>query len=99
MALDTLDALQGIIGGAIKFHLDLTSDILYLRLLKEADTAAYSEETDDGHILVRDLKTDEVIGMTILGYWERFGHKALPEVSLEELRAMVQEVAAPLVAA
>lgn len=99
MALDTLDALQGIISGAIKFHFDLTSDILYLRLLKKAEAPAYSEETDDGYILVRDLKTDEVIGMTILGYWERFGHKALPEVSLEELQAMVQEAAAHLVAA
>jgi len=99
MALDKLDALQGILGDAIKFHFDLTSDILYLRLLEKAETPAYSEETDNGYMLVRDLKTDEVIGMTLLGYWKRFGQKALPEVSLEELQGMVQEVAARLLAA
>jgi hypothetical protein len=99
MALDSLEALQGIIGGAIKFHLDLTSDILYLRLLEQAETPAYSEETDDGYLLVRDLDTDGLIGMTVLGYWERFGRKALPEVSLEELQAMMQAVAGRLSAA
>jgi len=99
MALDALDAVQGVVGGAIKFHFDLTSDILYLRLLEQAETPAYSEETKDGYFLVRALDTDAVIGMTILGYWEHFGRKALPELSLEELQAMVQEAAGLLSAA
>jgi hypothetical protein len=94
MATTALDTIEGVLDDFLHFHYDVSRDVLYLRLANAIGRDSYSEETDEGLTLVRDMETDKPIGMTIISYWKRYGHKALPEVSLKELQTGLQQAAA-----
>jgi len=104
MAVTTVDIVEGPVGEPLHCHYDITGDVLYLRLASAMGKDSYSEETDDGFILVRDMETDQPVGMTVISYWKRFGdQRALGDVSLSELDASVagsaEKIARDLLAA
>lgn len=84
-----IETLEGIVGGTLWYHYDVTSDVLYLRLLKYRDMPAVGEETDTGTILMRDEATDVPVGMTVVSWWKRFGQGALPD-SISEIQRHIE---------
>jgi hypothetical protein len=84
-----VDTLEGIINNALGYHYDVSSDVLYLRLLSHRDAPALGEETDAGFILLRDQTTDTPIGLTVVNWWKRFGHGALPD-SISEIQRHIE---------
>ncbi|MBU0607426.1 MAG: hypothetical protein KKI08_06040 [Armatimonadetes bacterium] len=90
MAVSAVDTVEGLINSILHFHYDIAGDVLYLRLASAMGKDSYSEETADGLILVRDMATDQPVGMTVISYWKRFGdRRPLGDVSLSELDASV----------
>lgn len=75
----TTDSLEGTINGTISYHYDIADDVLYLRLVSDRDTQALGEETDDGRIELRAERTGDLIGITIVSWWKRFGSGTLPD--------------------
>lgn len=92
-----LETLEGVIDGTLWYHYDVGSDVLYLRLVSERDTATVGEETDDGFILLRDEQTDRVVGMTIVSWWKRFGQGELPD-SITQIQRRIEPLAHRLAA-
>jgi hypothetical protein len=104
MAVSALGTVEGTVNETLHFHYDISGDVLYIRLLSTMGEDSYSEETPDGYILVRDMATDQPVGMTVVGYWKRFGDpRPLGEISLSDLDARVahsaEEIARTLHAA
>ena len=89
--MTVLETLEGVLEGKFWFHYDVRNDVLYVRLDSRRRARALGEETDDGLILLRDSKTDEPIGLTIVNWWKRFGKGALPDSI-----AQIQKRIAPL---
>lgn len=92
-----VDTIEGLVDGVLWCHYDIANDVLYLRLLKHRQTPAYSEETDDGFLLVRREDNDEVIGLTVVSWWKRFGTGELPD-SIHELERAIEPWARRLAA-
>ncbi len=84
-----IDVIEGIVDDVLWYHYDLADDVLYLRLLKHREAASYGEETDDGMIVLRREDNDEVVGMTVVSWWKRFGQGALPD-SLREIQRAIE---------
>jgi len=88
----TTDTLEGIIDETVHFHYDVSADVLYLRFLSAMETATYGDLTDDGDILLRDEITDAPLGLTVISWWKRFGHGALPD-SIAEIQKQIEPLA------
>lgn len=86
------DTIEGIIDSALRFHYDMFADVLYLRLLSDEETPSYGDLTDEGDILLRDQSTDRPIGLTVVSWWKRFGHGALPD-SISEIQKLIEPAA------
>jgi hypothetical protein len=87
-----VDTVGGIVDGTISYHYDLVADVLYLRLLIAEETPTYGDLTDDGDILLRNETTNRPVGLTIVSWWKRFGHGALPD-SISEIQKLIEPVA------
>lgn len=74
-----VDAIEGVVDDVLWLHYDIENDVLYLRLIKDRDAPAYSEETEDGALIVRREDNGEVAGMTIINWWQRYGAGPLPD--------------------
>ena len=92
-----IDTIEGVIGEDIDFHYDVGNDVLYVRLTAERDADAYGDEDDDGFIIRHRLSDDAVIGVSVVGWWKRFGTGPLPD-SLAEIARHVEPAAARLAA-
>ena len=92
----TIDTLEGVIDNALTYHYDVGNDVLYLRLVTARDRATYGEETNAG-ILLLDQETDRPVGLTIVNWWKRFGHGALPD-SIQQIQKHIEPLAAGLAA-
>jgi len=79
-----VDAIEGVVGDNLWLHYDMENDVLYLRLVKDRDAAAYSEETEDGVIAVRRQDNDKLAGLTIVNMWKRCGSGPPPD-SIQQL--------------
>jgi hypothetical protein len=73
------------------------ADVLYLRLLTDMETASIGEENDDGNIELHDEKTGRLIGITVVSWWKRYGHGALPD-SISEIQKFIEPVATKVAA-
>jgi uncharacterized protein YuzE len=93
----TTDTIEGIINGTISYHYDVTSDVLYIRLMADMKTPAIGDENDAGEIELRDEKTDRLIGITIVSWWKRFGQGSLPD-SISEIAKRVEPLATRIAA-
>ena len=83
------DALEGIINDRYRFHYDLFADVLYVKLLSAEQATTYGDLTDEGDILLRDDKTDEPVGLTVVSWWKRFGDGELPD-SIERIQHRIE---------
>jgi hypothetical protein len=80
----TTESLEGMIDGTIWYHYDRASDVLYLRRWDQREVETVAEETPAGLLLLRRSDTDEVVGLTVVNWWRRFGAGPLPD-SIREL--------------
>ncbi len=92
-----VDTIEGIVDDVLWWHYDVGNDVLYLQLVKHRGVATYSEETEDGHLLVLREDNDEVAGMTIVNWWKRYGKGELPD-SIHALEQAVEPWARGLAA-
>lgn len=83
------DVIEGLIDDTLWFHYDLTRDVLYLRLADRRDTPSLGEETPDGWILLRDDTTNDIVGLTVVNWWKRFGNGPIPD-SLEQIERNIE---------
>ncbi len=93
----SIDTLERVIDGTFWYHYDVNSDVLYLRLNDRRDVEAVGEETEDRFILLRDGRTDEPVGLTIVNWWERFGEGQLPD-SINLIQRHIEPLARRLAA-
>jgi uncharacterized protein YuzE len=91
------DGLEGIVNGLYRFHYDMFADVLYVRLLSAEKTATIGDLNGDGDIVLRDEKTDQVVGITVVSWWKRFGSGSLPD-SIVEIQRRIEPVAQKLAA-
>lgn len=94
----TADAIEGTVNNALWFHYDVGNDVLYIRLAEQRETPALGEEQADGSILLRSEADDRPVGMTVVGWWKRFGTGPLPD-SLSAIGQRVEAFASPRMAA
>ena len=88
----TVETIEGIINGTVSYHYDVFADVLYLRLLADMETPSLGEESDDGDIELHEEKTGRLLGITVISWWKRFGHGALPD-SISEIQKLIEPVA------
>jgi hypothetical protein len=88
----TIDTVEGTIDGSISYHYDVFADVLYLRLLSDMETPSLGDVNSDGDIVLRDETTDRIVGLTIVSWWKRFGHGALPD-SVAEIQKQIEPLA------
>jgi hypothetical protein len=63
--------------------------VLYLRLVSFRETPAIGEENSAGSIELRDEKTGNLIGITVVNWWKRFGNGTLPD-SIRGIEGMIE---------
>ena len=85
---NTIDTIEGTVRD-LWFHYDVGNDVLYIRLESKRKNRALGEETDDGFILLRDKKTGESVGVTVVNWWQRFGKGSLPD-SISEIQNKIK---------
>ena len=83
------DAIEGTVDDVLWYHYDRANDVLYLRLASARDTVTYAEETDGGLLSLHREDTDEVVGLTVVDWWKRFGTGQLPD-SIRELERSIE---------
>lgn len=99
MAIVT-DAIEGTIGqglGAMWFHYDILSDVLYIRLASERNTATFADETPQGDLILRRESDEREVGLTLVGWWKRFGSGSIPD-SLREIERSIEPLAKKIAA-
>lgn len=74
-----VDTIEGTVDDVLWYHYDITNDVLYLRLVRYLECATCAEETKDGFLLLRTDDSDELAGLTVVGWWKRFGSGDLPD--------------------
>ncbi len=89
------DTVEGLIDGRLWFHYDVGNDVLCLRVNEHRRTPTTGEMTDDEFLLLRREDTGEVVGVTIVNWWGRFGQGDLPD-SREALGIRFEETARSL---
>lgn len=87
------ETLEGAIDKTASYHYDVFADVLYLRLLSAEGLPTIGDLTDDGDILLRDEKSDQPVGLTIVSWWKRFGQgQSLPD-SIREIQEKIEPLA------
>lgn len=92
-----VDAIEGTVDDVLWCHYDIANDVLYLRLAGCREEPTVAEETEDGFLLLRREDTDQVVGMTVVNWWKRFGSGELPD-SIHELAVAIEPWAKKLAA-
>lgn len=92
-----VDTIEGTVDDVLWYHYDLAGDVLYLRLTAHRDAPTYAEESDDGFLLVRREDNDDLVGITVVNWWKRFGKGILPD-SLHDLELAIEPWAKKLAA-
>ena len=99
MAVETI---EGVAGDALFYHYDVRNDVLYLRLVSHRDDEVYGDEDATGTHVMRLIETDQVVGLTVVGYWRLHGSGDEPLARPDWQQAVERAVAglgAPLLAA
>ena len=74
-----VDAIEGTVNDVLWYHYDIASDVLYLRVARYRDIPTIADETEDGFILLRLENAEDVVGMTVVNWWKRFGTGEFPD--------------------
>lgn len=91
MAIMT-DAIEGTIGSgpaAVWFHYDIRADVLYLRFASDRASETSAEENEQGIMVLRRTSDNRAVGITVIGWWKRFGAGSAPD-SLRELERSIE---------
>ncbi len=91
------DTIEGIVDGRLWFHLDISNDVLYLRLADARSTPTYADEQPDGALLLRVLDTDQPVGLTIVNWWKKYGSGMIPD-SIRDLEKTIEPFARKIAA-
>ena len=95
----TTDTLEGIINGTISYHYDVTSDVLYLRLLTDMTTPSLGEKkTTRGSLSFARNKPIELIGLTIVSWWKRISAKCTLPDSISQIQRLIEPLATKVAA-
>jgi uncharacterized protein YuzE len=93
----TADAVEGVVDESFRFHYDLLTDVLYIRLLSGESLETIGEITDEGDILLRSEDAGRPVGLTIISWWKRFGNGDLPD-SIREISRQIEPLVGRLAA-
>ena len=91
------DTIEGVINEALWFHYDIASDVLYLRKADCQGVATYADEQADGTMLLRRQDNDEVVGLTVVNWWQNYGNGQLPD-SLRDIEHSIEPMVEKLAA-
>ena len=71
--MGTVDTLEGVLNQVLWFRYDVGNDVISLRLVSQHMADTYSEETDDGFILIKDVVFRSMIERTLslLAYFKQ----------------------------
>lgn len=83
------DTLEGTVNQTLWYHYDLVNDVLYLRLLAQRSAETVAEEPPEGVLRLCRADTDELVGLTIVNWWKRFGQGGQPD-SIKELERHIE---------
>lgn len=75
-----VESLEGTLDDLISFHVDLASDILYLRRIDRPEAIPVGEDGPDDVILFRDEDSREIVGLSVIDWWLRFGEGTPPRL-------------------
>ena len=64
----------------MQVHLDRKNDILYLCIYDCSNS--YGDESDEGVIVLRDMDTDQITGITIMDFLQHYRKRDLNKLSL-----------------
>lgn len=94
-----IDTLEGLIDGVWHYHYDVGNDVLYVKHRAKIARPAYGDPTDADDLVIemRDEDTDELIGLTVVGWWKRYGRGELPD-SIRQIQAHIEPWAAKVAA-
>jgi uncharacterized protein YuzE len=93
----TTDTIEGVVDQLFRFHYDIFSDVLYIRLLAKEGVVTMGELTDEGDILLREEGTNRAVGLTVVSWWKRSGQGAVPD-SIQEISRRIEPLAKRLAA-
>ena len=83
------DAVEGVVDEMLWFHYDLANDVLYVKLASHRESPSVGEETPDGFILLRERKNGQLVGLTVVNWWKRFGKGTRPD-SISQLQRLIE---------
>jgi len=86
------DTLEGTIDNILWFHYDIPNDVLYLRTSSSRTAETYADEQADGTLLLRRQDNDASVGLTVVNWWKKYGHGALPD-SIHHLEEAIEPFA------
>ncbi|MBI2301946.1 MAG: hypothetical protein HYU66_23840 [Armatimonadetes bacterium] len=67
-----MNTIEGIYNGVLRYHYDVSGDVLYLRLLGTVEDEVYGDDEDErGRIPIRSVDTDRLVGFTVWSFWRR----------------------------
>jgi hypothetical protein len=92
-----VDVIEGVVDGVLWCHYDVANDVLYLRLAAERESATFAEETPDGYLALIRQDSRQVVGLTVVSWWKRFGTGKLPD-SIRQLEQAIDPWARKLAA-
>ena len=92
-----VDTIEGTVDETLWYHYDMGNDVLYLRLAAHRETPTYAEESSHGFLLNRRRDNDDVVGLTVVSWWKRFG-TGKPIDSILELEQAIEPWARRLAA-
>jgi hypothetical protein len=87
-----VDTVEGFIDDSLWFHYDVGNDVLYVVVASERQTPTVVEETPEGLIVERRQGAEDIVGITVISWWKRFGSGPLPD-SLKALQTSIAETA------
>ncbi len=87
MAIDTI---EGVWKDRLSYHYDRFADVLYVARLDALDEEAYGEEDEAGCHVMRSLADNRLVGLTVVGYWRRYGAASLTELRAADLERQLE---------
>lgn len=70
--------------------MDLTNDVLYIRVDPRRGEPAFGEETPERFSILR-TDDDQFAGLTVVNYWRRFGKGDIRDATLATLKTRIAE--------
>ncbi|MBK8395047.1 MAG: hypothetical protein IPL26_07340 [Leptospiraceae bacterium] len=83
------DTIEGIINNLIWFHYDLLNDVLYIRKKDFLKKDTFSEQRNDGILVITASDSETPVGYTVVNWWKKSEKKEIPD-SLKEITSLIE---------